>query len=136
MSTTSSSGLVVPARHQPDLPLDRLIRTDPPDAEAVEMDVVFVGGGPAGLAGAIELARLVTKASCLSDSHNSIGLPNRVAQSLACWNNRPISAAVLDSNASANHTRFRCNSRTTYKVSCPFSGCRPSMVKTSASTPW
>src|SRR3954464_6263413 len=50
---------VQPARHQAPLPLDRLILTDPPDAEAVPMDVLFVGGGPAGLAGAIELARLV-----------------------------------------------------------------------------
>ncbi|HEX2692756.1 MAG TPA: electron-transfer flavoprotein:ubiquinone oxidoreductase [Gemmatimonadaceae bacterium] len=52
-------GSVQPARHQAPLPLDRLILTDRPDAEAVPMDVLFVGGGPAGLAGAIELARLV-----------------------------------------------------------------------------
>src|SRR6187397_2072546 len=52
---------IVPARHQPALPLDRLLVKDPPGAEAVPMDVVFVGGGPAGLAGAIELARLVRK---------------------------------------------------------------------------
>ncbi len=50
---------VVPAEYQPSLPLDRLILSDPPEEEAVEMDVLFVGGGPAGLAGAIELARLV-----------------------------------------------------------------------------
>jgi len=51
----------VPATHQPDLPLDRLILVEQPDAESIEMDVVFVGAGPAGLAGAIELAGLVRK---------------------------------------------------------------------------
>jgi len=35
--------------------MERLILAEAPDKEAVEMDVVFVGGGPAGLAGAIEL---------------------------------------------------------------------------------
>ena len=44
---------------QPPLPRDRFIVEDQPDDEAVPMDVVFVGGGPGGLAGAIELARLV-----------------------------------------------------------------------------
>jgi electron-transferring-flavoprotein dehydrogenase len=50
---------IVPLRYQASLPQDRLIVTDAPDAEAVPMDVVFVGGGPAGLAGAIALAKLV-----------------------------------------------------------------------------
>ena len=52
-------GKVLPSIHQAPLPLDRLILTDKPDAEAVPMDVLFVGGGPAGLAGAIALAQLV-----------------------------------------------------------------------------
>ncbi len=54
-------GSIVPARHQPPLPQDRLVLAEAPDAEAIEMDVVFVGAGPAGLAGAIELARLAKK---------------------------------------------------------------------------
>jgi electron-transferring-flavoprotein dehydrogenase len=49
---------ILPVRHQRPLPLDRLIRRDPPGAEAIDMDVVIVGAGPAGLACAIELARL------------------------------------------------------------------------------
>ena len=56
---------IVPARHQPPLPLDRLLVKDAPGAEAVEMDVVFVGGGPAGLAGAIELTE--EHKSCLEE---------------------------------------------------------------------
>ena len=62
MSESLTPGARVrPSDHQPALPLDRFIVEDQPDAEAVPMDVVFVGAGPAGLAGAIELARLVKK---------------------------------------------------------------------------
>lgn len=52
---------VIPSEHQLPLPTERLIIREPLDSEAVPMDVVFVGGGPAGLAGAIELANLVKK---------------------------------------------------------------------------
>ncbi len=52
---------ILPIRHQRDLPLDRLLLKDRPGDEAIEMDVLFVGAGPAGLAGAIELARLAKR---------------------------------------------------------------------------
>ncbi|MDP2529294.1 MAG: electron-transfer flavoprotein:ubiquinone oxidoreductase [Candidatus Palauibacterales bacterium] len=52
-------GEFVPADFQPPLPRDRLLRDEAPGEDAVPLDVLFVGGGPAGLAGAIELAGLV-----------------------------------------------------------------------------
>jgi electron-transferring-flavoprotein dehydrogenase len=57
----SHNSRILPARHQPPLPTQQFIVREPADDEAVPMDVVFVGAGPAGLAGAIELARLVRK---------------------------------------------------------------------------
>lgn len=49
----------VPLRYQPDLPMDRLILARPAGTESIAIDVLFVGAGPAGLAGAIELGKLV-----------------------------------------------------------------------------
>ena len=61
MAALRAGAVVDPARHQSELQTDRYIVSDAPDAEAVPMDVVFVGAGPAGLAGAIELARLAAE---------------------------------------------------------------------------
>ena len=58
---------LIPERHQPPLPLDRLILRESPGSDATDMDVLFVGAGPAGLAGAIELARLVQQDGSLGE---------------------------------------------------------------------
>jgi len=48
---------LVPLQHQVPLPEQRLIRNEAPGAEAIELDVLIVGAGPAGLATAIALAQ-------------------------------------------------------------------------------
>jgi len=51
---------IVPARYQPPLPLEKLILQDGAEGagDRMDLDVLIVGAGPAGLACAIELARL------------------------------------------------------------------------------
>ena len=60
---------MIPAKFQPALPLDRLILKDGADGagDRMELDVLFVGAGPAGLAGAIELARLARQDPSVGD---------------------------------------------------------------------
>src|SRR5881409_3974108 len=52
-----------PAQYQPPLPLDRLILKDGAEGagDRMELDVLIVGAGPAGLACAIELAHLAQR---------------------------------------------------------------------------
>src|SRR5436190_11090092 len=56
-------GMMRPATYQPPLPLDRLLVPvgTPGAGDRMELDVVIVGAGPAGLATAIELAQLARR---------------------------------------------------------------------------
>ncbi|MDQ3557258.1 MAG: 4Fe-4S dicluster domain-containing protein [Gemmatimonadota bacterium] len=92
-----TNGSVVPARFQPALPRDRMILGEAPDAEAIEMDVVFVGAGPAGLSGAIELARLVQKDA---DAGGTLGEVNiAILDKAAALGEHNLSGAVVNPRA-------------------------------------
>jgi electron-transferring-flavoprotein dehydrogenase len=60
---------MIPSQYQPPLPLDRLIlkRGAEGAGDQMELDALFVGAGPAGLAGAIELARLAKQDGSLGE---------------------------------------------------------------------
>lgn len=88
---------ILPRQFQLELPADQLILSDPPGAEALEMDVLFVGAGPAGLAGAIELARLVKR-----DQAAGGGLPDiniGVLEKAGSLGEHSLSGAVINPRA-------------------------------------
>jgi electron-transferring-flavoprotein dehydrogenase len=88
---------ILPARHQIPLPLDRIILRDSPGAEAIEMDVVIVGGGPAGLACGIELAGLVKR-----DQESGGGIPDvgiAVLEKAGSLGEHNLSGAVVNPRA-------------------------------------
>ena len=88
---------IVPARHQPDLPQDRLILHEEPGAEAIEMDVVIVGAGPGGLACAIELSRLAKEDAATGGSLGELEIA--VLEKAAALGEHNLSGAVVNPRA-------------------------------------
>ena len=60
MGPRDNPSVIIPAQYQPPLPLDRLILEEGTEGagDKMQLDVVIVGAGPAGLSCAIELAKL------------------------------------------------------------------------------
>ncbi len=98
MSRTFQGRPIIPHRHQPELPIEMLIRRELPDPEAaLPFDVVFVGGGPAGLAGAIELANLVEEGNREGDGLGDVMIG--VLEKADSLGDHTLSGAVLNPRA-------------------------------------
>ncbi len=97
MSHDDLRGTICPLDHQPPLPLDRLVLAETPDPEAVPMDVIFVGGGPAGLAGALELVRLVREDNEAGGSLGDVEIG--VLEKAATLGEHSLSGAVVNPRA-------------------------------------
>jgi len=94
---------ITPRASQAALPLESLLVKGPAGENAVPLDVVFVGAGPAGLSGAIELKRLVKEeqAKDAGFADVEVGVLEK-AESLGEHN---LSGAVV--NPSAFHELFK-----------------------------
>ena len=81
---------LIPAQYQPPLPLDKLLVSvgAPGAGDRMELDVLIVGAGPAGLAAAIELARLARR----DGTELNIG----VLEKAAALGEHCLSGAVVD----------------------------------------
>ncbi len=89
-----------PSDTQPKLPIDQLITDEPPSGETLEIDVLFVGGGPSGLAGAIELARLVKQDNESGDGVGEVSIG--VLEKSASLGEHCLSGAVVNPTAFRN----------------------------------
>jgi electron-transferring-flavoprotein dehydrogenase len=89
--------MIVPAAAQPALPLDRLVVAPAAEGERIELDVLFVGAGPAGLAGAIELARLVKRDNEAGGALGDIGIG--VLEKAEALGEHSLSGAVVNPRA-------------------------------------
>lgn len=78
----------VPAEFQPSFPLSRFLLAEHPRPDAVAFDVAIVGGGPAGLACAIELARLAKE----NGRHIDIAVLEKGSE----LGNHSLSGAIVD----------------------------------------
>ena len=88
-----TAAVLHPAARQPALPREQLILADRPADGRIDLDVVFVGAGPAGLAGAIELARLARTEPALG------GLEIGVLEKAAALGEHSLSGAVVNPRA-------------------------------------
>ena len=86
--------MIRPIDHQPRLPREHFLTTGEPDPDAVPLDVAIVGGGPAGLATAIELARLSNEAAEAGEPGG--GLEIGVLEKAAALGEHNLSGAVID----------------------------------------
>ncbi|MCZ6857666.1 MAG: electron transfer flavoprotein-ubiquinone oxidoreductase, partial [Gemmatimonadetes bacterium] len=89
-----------PSDTQPKLPIDRLIIDEPPSGESLDVDVLFVGGGPSGLAGAIELARLVKQDNESADGLGEVSIG--VLEKAAVLGEHCLSGAMVNPSAFRN----------------------------------